>query len=376
MRNLGLPRDMLTFAFELVLELGLAAKIGNRIQINELAMERYRRQSETRQLQSLLSAWLSLAGTSDVARVLWASPDLMLYRHLGTTDLAAEDLFRGIVQARGLLARLLGLLAPGQWFDMASFLESVRELWSALPLAGVDKAQSPRWRLGRTPSTTGESRRDAWQSTYGGLLASMISGPLVWLGGIRLAHGDGVDAFQLNSLGRYLLGHYPQLNANNSDMRPLTVSDDLDVRVQLGRVDADVHDFLGLFAELVEAESDVFRYRITPQQLNSAFENGVALGDVLGFLERVSGAAVPITASRLLTRWYEDYGTIRLYQDLTVIEFADDYALKELVNTTSLGDAVIHELSPRLVVIDPQSVEVLVAEMQKKGYTPKLKSAF
>ena len=51
-----------------------------------------------------------------------------------------------------------------------------------------------------------------------------------------------------------------------------TIADDLTISVQLGRVDAEIHDFLGQFTDLVEAESDIFRYRISPQQLNQALE--------------------------------------------------------------------------------------------------------
>ena len=87
---------------------------------------------------------------------------------------------------------------------------------------------------------------------------------------------------------------------------------------------------------------------------------------------RVSGAAVPESAKRTLSMWSESYGSVRLYDDLTIIEFADDYALRELLNTTSLADHMICQLSSRMVVIDSQAVDALMAEMIKKDYMPKL----
>jgi hypothetical protein len=199
---------------------------------------------------------------------------------------------------------------------------------------------------------------------------------LYWLGSVKLSYDqDRLKAYQLNSLGNYLLGHYPQITAGTGDMRPLTVGDDLTVSIQLGRVDAQVHDFLGQFTDLISAESDVFCYRITPQQFNQALESGITLKEILGFLERVSGGPVPDQTRHTLNAWNASYGKIRLYEALTVIEFADDYALKELLNTTSLSDHIIYQLSPRLVVIDPKAVDTLMTEMVKKDYTPKIKES-
>ncbi len=53
----------------------------------------------------------------------------------------------------------------------------------------------------------------------------------------------------------------------------------------------------------------------------------------------------------------------------------DDFALKELLTTTSLGQHIIQQLSPRLVVIAADSVAPLMAEMIRKGYTPKMEEA-
>ena len=81
---------------------------------------------------------------------------------------------------------------------------------------------------------------------------------------------------------------------------------------------------------------------------------------------------MPEAARRKLVAWGDSYGTVRLYEGLTVIEFADDYCLRELLNTTSLADHLVYQLSPRLVVINPAALETLTSEMVKKGYTPKV----
>jgi hypothetical protein len=61
---------------------------------------------------------------------------------------------------------------------------------------------------------------------------------------------------------------------------------------------------------------------------------------------------------------------VRLYDDLTLIELADDYLLPELLRVTSLPAAMIHTLSPRLIAVDPQAVDRLVAELTRAGHPP------
>jgi hypothetical protein len=54
-----------------------------------------------------------------------------------------------------------------------------------------------------------------------------------------------------------------------------------------------------------------------------------------------------------------------------LIEFGDDYALREMRAVTPLDAALLVELSPRAVLIPADAVERLMAALQKAGYTPK-----
>jgi hypothetical protein len=67
-----------------------------------------------------------------------------------------------------------------------------------------------------------------------------------------------------------------------------------------------------------------------------------------------------------------NYGRAHLYEHLTVIELADDLALRELLASTSLGQFVVHQFSPRLVVVRDENVDAWVIEMVKKSYTPRV----
>ena len=65
-------------------------------------------------------------------------------------------------------------------------------------------------------------------------------------------------------------------------------------------------------------------------------------------------------------------GRLNLYERVTVLELGDDIALRELLATTALRAHIVHEFSPRLVVVRDEAVEALLAELVKKGHTPLL----
>ena len=59
-------------------------------------------------------------------------------------------------------------------------------------------------------------------------------------------------------------------------------------------------------------------------------------------------------------------------ENMTVLELADDLALREVLANTDLKDHIVHQFSPRLVVIEDSAVDKLVEELVKKGYTPRV----
>jgi hypothetical protein len=75
---------------------------------------------------------------------------------------------------------------------------------------------------------------------------------------------------------------------------------------------------------------------------------------------------------RIIERWWADFGTIRLYDSLTLIELNDDFLLREIMATSALDTAVIHTFSPRLVAVDPGSVDDVVTRLTRLGYAPRV----
>jgi hypothetical protein len=56
---------------------------------------------------------------------------------------------------------------------------------------------------------------------------------------------------------------------------------------------------------------------------------------------------------------------------VALIELSDDLLLPELLRATRLDAALLEQLSPRLLVVDPAHADKLFMELMAKGYTPR-----
>jgi hypothetical protein len=61
-----------------------------------------------------------------------------------------------------------------------------------------------------------------------------------------------------------------------------------------------------------------------------------------------------------------------LHQNVALIECADDVTLEELMAATPLPAHVIQQLSPRVVIVDPEYLDAVLQAMTQKGYTPRV----
>jgi hypothetical protein len=74
----------------------------------------------------------------------------------------------------------------------------------------------------------------------------------------------------------------------------------------------------------------------------------------------------------MIDDWWERYGQVRIYDELTLIELGDDLLLRELQAATSLRRAVVHQFTPRLIAIEDGAVEQIVGELGARGYAPRI----
>jgi hypothetical protein len=286
--------------------------------------------------------------------------------------------------------QLLANLPDDRWYsvdDIAQLLQAIWPRFDGLSWTDVryESNTKPEWFLaddGR-PLDTIANEAD-WQMAQGAFIRHIIQGPLHWLGlaDIAVEHGSLV-AFRLHGLNDIFFDKAESLPLANEPAgeRGTAVSDqpavepvmveDLTIIVDPTVISAQAHNYLDGIARLETAEPAKFVYQLHAAVVHKTFEDGQTLSQLLEGWEKWLTLPVPETIKNRLTNWWNAYGQVRLYQDITVIEFSDEYALAEMKAVTSLEKNLIAEISPNLVIIHENAVNILVGELEKAGYTPK-----
>jgi hypothetical protein len=230
-----------------------------------------------------------------------------------------------------------------------------------------------------------------WQQSYGKFVLAMLQGPLHWLGIVQLGYAAstaGTDslpkeptlvAFQLTEIGAYALGRYselaePQFPQSTSSGSSCFVSPDLTVSVVPDRTSLEMHNLLHSAGRLLDTTPDRFVYQLTAEGISRWLDSGSAETTVESLIVFLSDRcqATDTRWSEKLRTWEQNRGLLHIYENITLIELADDYALQELLISTSLADYLVFQFSPRVVAIRADGVDALVQDMEKHGYTPRV----
>jgi hypothetical protein len=210
--------------------------------------------------------------------------------------------------------------------------------------------------------------RTGWQMVWEPVLRGMLLGPATWLD-LVLTDEDESGHLWIRPLARR--GSTPAVDrAVTLGVNPRTVIPYAFLPAGLDEVST--HGALQSMAELAEITPDGFRYDLTRERVAAHFAAGATGPDVLHLLSQRTGVPVPDEVAAVLCGWSDGYGTIRIYDDLTLIELDDDILLQELQATSSLKASTLQILGPRLVAIDPARAQSLVLQMERLGYTPRI----
>jgi hypothetical protein len=286
---------------------------------------------------------------------------------------------------RHVLMLLLAWLAENEgedrWYDVASLLDFFWNLGPAL--LGQSAPHYGEWWFapGEQPETrlNLEARED-WERVMKPLLSSMLAGPLTWLGLVDVVGDEGQQpvAFRALETSQVLAGEINSALAEAPSLAaPLLFNvagtdGALTVDVPAGNPDPAIHTLLSTIGELQQVSREGLRYRVTAERLQPIFEGGITGADLVNGLARRTGGALPDIVQETIDRWWAGYGSIRLYDDVTLIELGDDVLLRELRATSSLDNALVHVFSPRLIAVDGAIVQDLIAELRRLGHTPRV----
>ena len=331
----------------------------------------------------LSRTYFQLAFWSELWTVLREQPGRLTLRRMVHPGIKPAQLYVDLLRFRHLVLRVLASIPAGRWVQLADLCRLLRVVWPRFD----QTVWQPYWHKGLQPgwflaAGTGEqplSPEDArhWDLAQGSFVRALLTGPLHGLGLVDLAYqGEALAAVCFHSLGDLYWDRVealPERTAGGARPAPgeAVRVEGAAILLHPAHVGAQAHAFLDRIARLEEARADRFTYRLDAGTTYRSFEAGASPEDLLAEWEQALGGPPPVGLQAQLREWWASYGQVRLYEGLTVIELADDYALAELRAASSLDRHLVVELSPRLVIVRDDAVDALVAELEKAGYRPK-----
>lgn len=104
----------------------------------------------------------------------------------------------------------------------------------------------------------------------------------------------------------------------------------------------------------------------------NALQQGMTMTQVLMALAEAADGTIPPTVRQQIDRWAAATDNVHLYDSLCVIEFADEFILQELLRVSGLRHYLLHIFSPRVIAVQPKQVNALVADLEARGYMPRV----
>jgi hypothetical protein len=327
------------------------------------------------QLVMLTNGWLGVPG--------WAESSLIFgdggpIRFAWNPRHAVPAVTTAISEGVGLVSRLVGRMPAGDWFDAASFVETIEKLVkSGAPALATFRQSSQQldltWHGQPRPGQRLALRApEAWSLFIRSIADAVLGGPLNWLGLVDVQQEAGrVRAFRVRPTAALLSGK--QFDPGDlAAPGKVIVADDLSIVVPPGSASIAALAPVLNACQLTNAAADGLRYQLGPYGLQALFELGMDAEDIARLLSSETGEPFPKAARKTLDRWWDAYGQVRLYDELTLIELGDDLLLRELQAATSLERVVLRQFSPRLIAVADDAVEQLVGELGARGYAPRI----
>jgi len=293
-------------------------------------------------------------------------------------------------EARQRLVALLSQAPLHQWISFPAFARFVYRLHPTFLQRRQRLFPTPHWWIEQEEGRPLQpSQWNDWWRAEGRYLAQIIQGPLHWWGAsdIALSPDGQLQAFRLTSMASLLLHSIrdatpPDLRVNEPvemssyDMSGIELSERGEVFIVASAGNWPLISLVERFTRVKSVQEGRLCYQITPSSLGDALRRGEDLTPFLDLLRCSVDGEKHDDAVALMLRQLEqrlaNYGRIRLYTDVTLLEVADTLTLRELAATTSIDRQVIHAIHPTSMILKKQGGEQLIDELKRRGQTPML----
>ncbi len=311
---------------------------------------------------------------------------------LGRPALRTGELEMENTEARQMLVALLAKVPLNQWISFSAFARFVYRLNPAFLQKRHLLFSSPPWWLeqeeGRILHPT---QLNDWLRAEGRYVARLLCGSLHWWGisDLALSHSGQLLAFRLTPLAGLLVHGRNQSARNHKEVTAwrdhddhldqeappmLTLSETGDILISSSSIVWPLIELLEDFAEVAGVQAGRLRYRLTATSLSEAMSRGLNPAPLLQLLHQHADAInrVPTPLLAQLECRIKNYGRVRLYTDVTLLEVADTPVIRELSATTPLEEQIVRTIHPTLLILKKQGADRVMQDLKRRGQSPLL----
>lgn len=289
-------------------------------------------------------------------------------------------------EARQELVALLAQVPLKQWISFSAFARFVYRLNPAFLQRRQRLFSLPHWWLeyeeGRALRPT---QFNDWLRGEYHYLARLLRGSLHWWGAcdIAVARDGRLVGFRLTSMAGWLFHGLPfdeheEAMGQNALTKLAHVTEKGELLVESTAQAWPMLQLLEEFAEVAGVKEGKLCYRLAPAALSSAISKGKQPELLLELLRALLDTTTQDEGqalSSLLTqveRWIANYGRIRFYTNVAMLEVADTVVMRELNATTALDEQVVRSLHPTLHILKRPGAERLIDDLKRRGQMPLL----
>ena len=352
---------------ETLVTCGLSIVSDGRISILKENLQEFVKWERSNQVLVLERDFMSLAGRHAVHQVLRNRN----YRLAGFYRLSPHYYFarEGMIASQGLLSFemliLLRLLPRRKWIPWVELVK-VTKAW-----ADMSVAKSSLYGFFTDPW-------DDWENFFLDWLQEFLR-LMAYAGALDLVERDGKIAFirvtYLSEAFSVVKGAVGAETANVSPVAEITAKAAGPQRVFL-YIPLDASPRLYSLLEKWKAQPELdhgrMQFRLDLQSLWKLFKKGESADSLLAQWRKVVGSPMPSLAERWLRAAYENYGVVRLYPGVTVVQFRDESVRRHMeAALPALRKQNAVELNSTALVLTSSEAQELRKDLEKSGYVPR-----
>lgn len=265
---------------------------------------------------------------------------------------------------RAASLELILRLPAGQWWDLSSFLRSVKDNYPSFCRPGGD---FNAWYLRDRRSGAFLKGFPSWEAVDGALLRALLVNPLHWLGMVDLgaSEPDGhLDRVRLTPLVSLLIDEEqePQLEQPHASGQVLPDgqlrvprSSPRPLRYQVARL-----------SSWLSFDGEVYQYRLRPSSVLAAAKQGLQPHHLQHLLEDLSAGPLPPRLLKALSR-LAHHGIEAEMSNTLLIEVNEESLLDRLLEGRRTGRLFQRRLGPKAATVRSEDVAKLVAVAAEAG---------